>query len=227
VGIAWNNETVAAIVGALVGSILTAGVSLFISKKTNKIKRVDCIVNDASSLLSFADTIRNDLEVTYTGERVNSVLLFNLEVFSSGNEAIENQPVRIRLDKSAKIVGYTLRTEPEIGFGEIRETKRENCELDLIVELLNPRDRVYIELISVNNDSDTIDVYMKNANVDTRIYTRRAAENAILGTLNQKVDLTLISLAILRSLPIFGGLAEPFMTIVLTERFEKALRQKK
>ncbi len=227
-GIAWlDNETVAAIIGALVGSILTAGVSLFIWKKTNKIKRVDCIVNDASSLLSFADTIRSDLEVTYAGERANSVFLFNLEAFSSGNQAIGNQPVRIRLDKSAKIVGYTLKTQPEIGFGEIKETKRENCELDLIIELLNPRDRVYVELISVNNASDMIDVYMKNANVISRLYTRRAVENAILGTFNQKVDPTLISLAIMRSLPIFGGLAEPFMTIVLAERFERALRQKK
>jgi nucleoside diphosphate kinase len=70
---AWyDNATVAAILGGLVGAIVTAGVSVFIWQKTNKIKRVDCIVNDASSLLSFADTIRNELEVTYAGERANS-----------------------------------------------------------------------------------------------------------------------------------------------------------
>jgi nucleoside diphosphate kinase len=72
---AWyDNATVAAILGGLVGAIVTAGVSVFIWQKTNKIKRVDCIVNDASSLLSFADTIRNELEVTYAGERANSVV---------------------------------------------------------------------------------------------------------------------------------------------------------
>jgi hypothetical protein len=225
---AWyDNSTVAAILGGLVGAIVTAGVSVFIWQKTNKIRRVDCIVNDASSLLSFADTIRNELEVTYAGERTNSVFLFNLEVFNSGNQAIGNQPVRIRLDQGAKIVGYTLKTQPEVGFGEIIETKRENSALDLNIELLNPGDRIYIELISVNNASDMIDVYMKNANVTCRLYTRRAAENAILGVFNQKIDPTLISLALVSSIPFFGGFAEPLMTVVLAERFERALRQKK
>ncbi|MBD1920514.1 hypothetical protein H6F77_05180 [Microcoleus sp. FACHB-831] len=224
---AWyDNPTVAAILGALAGSIVTASVSVFIWQKTNKIRRVDCIVNDASSLLSFADTIRNDLEVTYAGERANSVFLFNLEVFNSGTQAIGNQPVRIRLDKGAKIVGYTLKTQPEVGFGEIIEAKRENSVLDLNIELLNPGDRVYIELISVNNASDMIDVYMKNANVTCRLYTRRAAENAILGVLNQKIDPTLISLALISSIPLLGGFAQPLMAVILADRFQRGLRQK-
>lgn len=50
---AWyNNPTVAATVGAFVGAVLTASVSIFIWKKTNKIRRVDCLIDDASSLLS-------------------------------------------------------------------------------------------------------------------------------------------------------------------------------
>ena len=32
--------------------------------------------------------------------------------------------------------------------------QRQNGELDLSIELLNPGDRVYLELISVNNTSD-------------------------------------------------------------------------
>jgi hypothetical protein len=57
---AWyDNATVAAILGGLVGAIVTAGVSVFIWQKTNKIRRVDCIVNDASSLLSFAESNGN------------------------------------------------------------------------------------------------------------------------------------------------------------------------
>jgi hypothetical protein len=66
---------------------------------------------------------------------------------------------------------------------------------------------------------------MKNANVVCRSYTRKAAESAILGILNKSVDPTLVSLAMMRSIPFFGGFAEPFMTVVLAERFERALRQ--
>jgi hypothetical protein len=36
-----------------------------------------------------------------------------------------------------------------------------------------------------------------------------------------------VSLAMMRSIPFFGGFVEPFMTVVLAERFERALRQSK
>ncbi|MEG4282446.1 hypothetical protein QUB68_04910 [Microcoleus sp. A006_D1] len=222
----YNNPTIAGIIGAVVGSVITAGVSMWIAKKTSQVRRVDCIINDASSLLSFSDTIRTELEIKYSGEQASSVFLFNLEVFNSGNQAIINQPCLIRLDDQAKIIGYRIKTQPAVGFGEISKLQSQNS-LDLSIQLLNPGDRVYLELISVNNVSDEIHVYMKNANVLDRLYTRQAAEIAILGTLSKAMDPTLMLLAIIRSVPFFGGVAEPFMMIMLTERFEKALRQRK
>ena len=136
------------------------------------------------------------------------------------------QPCLIRLDDKAKIIGYSIKTQPAVGFGEISKSQSQNS-LDLSIQLLNPGDRVYLELISVNNASEEIDVYMKNANVICRSYTRQAAESAILGTLSKAVDPRLMFLAIIRSLPFLGGIAEPFMMIILTERFEKELRQRK
>lgn len=223
----YENPTIAAIIGAVVGSVITATVSMWITKKTSQVKRVDCIINDASSLLSFSDTIRTQLEIKYSGEQASSVFLFNLEVCNSGNQAVENQPYLIRLDDKAKIIGYSIKTQPAVGFGEISKSQSQQNSLDISIQLLNPGDRVYLELISVNNASDEIDVYMKNANVICRSYTRQAAESAILGTLSKAVDPGLMFLAIIRSLPFFGGIAEPFMMIILTERFEKALRQRK
>lgn len=223
---AWyENPTIAATLGAVAGAIVTAAVSLFIWQKTNKIRRIDCIISDASSLLSFADAIRNKLEIAYAGERADTVFLFNVEVFNSGTLAIGNQPVLVHIDKKAKIVGYSIKTQPEIGFGEIQESQPESFSLDLNIELLNPGDRVFIELISVNNESDSIDVYMKNANVSTRVYTRQAAESAISSSL-KAIDPTFMTLAMIRSIPFLGGLAEPLMAVILAERFEKALRQK-
>ncbi|MEG3955344.1 hypothetical protein [Microcoleus sp. herbarium2] len=222
----YENPTIAAILGGVVGSVITAAVSMWITKKTTQIRRVDCIINDASSLLSFSDTIRTKLEIKYSGEQATSVFLFNLEVFNCGNQAVANQPCLIRLDDKAKIIGYSIKTQPAVGFGEISKSQSQNS-LDLSIQLLNPGDRVYLELISVNNASEEIDVYMKNANVICRSYTRQAAESAILGTLSKAVDPRLMFLAIIRSLPFLGGIAEPFMMIILTERFEKALRQRK
>lgn len=223
----YETPTIAAIIGAVVGSVITAAASIFIWRKTSQVRRVDCIINDASSLLSFSDAIRTKLEIKYSGEQASSVFLFNLEVFNSGNQAIGNQPVLIRLDNKAKIVGYSIKTQPTVGFGKISELQPQNSELDLSIELLNPGDRVYLELISVNNASDQIDVYMKNANVVCRSYTRKAAESAILGVLNQTVDPMLVSLAMISSVPFFGGFAESLIMVILTDKFEKALRQRK
>ncbi len=222
----YENPTIAAISGGVVGSVITAAVSMWITKKTSQIRRVDCIIDKPVSLLSFSDTIRTKLEIKYSGEQASSVFLYNLEVFNSGNQAVTTQPCLIRLDDKAKIIGYSIKTQPAVGFGEISQSQSQNS-LDLSIQLLNPGDRVYLELISVNNASEKIDVYMKNANVICRSYTRQAAESAILGTLSKAVDPGLMFLAIIRSLPFFGGIAEPFMMIILTERFEKALRQRK
>ncbi|WP_414590089.1 hypothetical protein [Scytonema sp. PCC 10023] len=57
-------------------------------------------------------------------------------------------------------------------------------------------------------------VQITNANVICRSYTRKAAERAILGVLNTTLDPTLLSLAMIRSIPLFGGFAEPLMTVI-------------
>ncbi len=96
---AWiEYPVVAAMLGGLIGAVITGAVSLFIWRKTHKIKRVDCAISDVSSLLSFSDTIRDELRVTYAGKQVDSVYLFNLDVFNTGTAAIRDQPVRVRLD---------------------------------------------------------------------------------------------------------------------------------
>jgi hypothetical protein len=78
----YENPTIAAIIGAVVGSVLTAAVSIFIWKKTRRVKRVDCVINDASSLLTFSDTIRSELEVKYQENRQHlyfySILRFSI-----------------------------------------------------------------------------------------------------------------------------------------------------
>lgn len=222
----YENPTIAAISGAVAGSAITAAVSMWVTKKTSQIRRVDCIIDAPASLLSFSDTIRTKLEIKYSGEQASSVFLYNLEVFNSGNQAVGNQPCLIRLDDKAKIIGYSIKTQPAVGFGEISKSQSQNS-LDLSIQLLNPGDRVYLELISVNNASEKIDVYMKNANVICRSYTRQAAESAILGTLSKELDPRLMLLATIGSLPFFGGIAESVLMILLTERFEKALRQRK
>ena len=222
---AWyENPTVAAVLGAVAGAVMSAAVALFVWRKTHKIRRVDCVISNALSLLAFSDTIKDKLEVTYAGEKAESIYLFSVEVLNSGTQAVQRQPIQIRLDACSNVVGYTLRTEPEVGFGEIKEVARDGNALDLEVSLMNPGDRVFIELISTDTTSERIDVYMKNANVVARVYDRRTAENALkIGS----VDAKMLGLAALGSLPFFGGMARSLMTIELGSRIDKISKKTK
>jgi hypothetical protein len=214
----YENPTIAAILGAVVGAVLASIVSLFIWKKTHKIKRVDGIINDISSLLTFSDKIKDQLEIKFSGSEAKSVYLFSIEIINSGTEAIINQPVGIRLNGSAKIVDYTIDTVPEVGFGDILESQKNGNALDLNIALLNQNDRVSIELVSLDNQNEDIDIYLKNANVLSRVYSRKSAERELIGALG---DREMVVLAVSSIIPFFGGIAKTLMTLSLAKRIDK------
>ena len=105
-----------------------------------------------------------------------------------------------------------------MGFGDIIERKREGNELDLEIELLNPDDRLSIEVVSIDNTSEQINIYMKNANVKSRIYSRKSAEKELLGALGNR---EMMLLACISAVPFFGGFARSFMTLALAKRIDR------
>lgn len=215
---AWyENPTVAAILGGLFGAVLTSIASIFIWKKTNKIRRIDGIINDTSALLSFSEKIKDKLEIKYSGENAEAVYLFSIDIINSGTEAVRDQPVGIRVDKSAQIVDYTFKTEPEIGFGDILEINKNGNALDLQIGLLNPKDCVSIELVSLDNNKEDLNIYLKNENVQSRVYTRKSAEQQLVGALS---DREMVLLAFTSSIPFLGGIAKSMMTVSLAQRID-------
>jgi hypothetical protein len=214
----WYNEPViSGLIGALAGALISAAVSLYIWRRTNRLVRVDCAVDDAKSLLSFASNIGDKLEVKYDGEVAAAVYLFQLEVANTGTEPVDRQPIRIRLGPGAKVLKYSVQTEPPIGFGDIVCTKQDANELCLEVALLNPKDRVFVEVISINNADGQIDVGLKNRGVDARVYSRRSAESVLS---NLSGDLSLSTFAVLSALPIVGNLGRALTTIALARRID-------
>lgn len=216
----YQNATVAAILGALAGALLTAIASLFIWKKSRKISRIDCGVADPKSLLTVSDAIRDKLEVKYENKVVSKAYLFAIEIVNSGTESIENQPVLVRLAEGSTIIDYLLNHEPAIGFGDIYERKKDGHELDLEIALLNKQDRVSIEIFSIDNPSDTIEVGLKNKGVETRVYTRRSVDSLLAGLSG---DRRLTGLAALSVLPFFGSIANTLITVELARRLDKVV----
>jgi len=214
----YQNPNITGLLGALVGAIISGAVTIYIWRKTRKITRLDCAVDDPKSLLKFASNISDKLEVKYEGEQASSAYLFPLELANTGTEPIETQPVQIRLSPGSRILNYSVHTEPEIGFGEISCTNQDGNELDLEVALLNPKDRIIIEIISLNNPDDKIDVGLKNKGVVARVYSRRSAESALS---NISGDLSLTTYAAISALPLIGSIGRALTSIELAKRIDK------
>jgi hypothetical protein len=219
----YQDPTIIGFVGAIVGALITGAISLFISKKEQKRRRVDCALGEAVMLLSISETIKEKLSISLDGYSVSSVYLFPLEIINSGDLAIRDQPVIIQLSKDAKIVDYKIETTPKIGFGDIAAKVDENV-LELKVALFNPKERINIEVVSVDNLSDAIDIGLKNENVDARIFTQKSVENT-LNALSGNMPLLMLSL--LGEMPILGSFFRPIVTLEIARRVDRLGKNEK
>ena len=210
----YENPTVAAILGGMAGAIISAIVSIYIWRRTQKTKRVDCVIHDVSSLFSVSEKIKDKLQVKYADKDVSAVYLISIEVINTGNQAVENQPINFRLAEGSNILDYSLRTIPPVGFGNITEIEKENNALGLEVALLNPNDRIIFEIVSIDNPEDTVDVFLKNANVVTRVISSKSGENLT----DLMSDNNMMWLAMLSAIPFFGGFARSLINVGLAQR---------
>lgn len=217
----YDNPTLAAVLGAVIGAVITTAVSLFIWFKTQKTKKIDCLVHDVSSLLSVSEKIQDQLEVSYSGKTAESVYFISIELISSGTEAVSNQPVHIRLERNSTIIDYSVKTHPQVGFGAIEEFNHKNNELDIMIELLNPGDRVSFEIVSIDNKDESVMIYLKNENVQTRVLSMQNKEQMLTTDLS---DRNMMLLGFLSSIPIFGGLAWSMINITFAKR-KKNIKQ--
>jgi len=162
----YNNSAITGFLGAIAGTLITAAVSLFIWRKTHKVKRLTCLISIPQSLLSIEDKVRDRLEITFDKKPVETMYSFRVSIANTGNTAIEEQPIFISLAEGAEIIEYKTEALPQPGFGEIREIEKKGHELDLRVNLLNPKDYVGVEIISIGNSSNTVKVGLKSKDVE-------------------------------------------------------------
>lgn len=101
-----------------------------------------------------------------------------------------------------------------MGFGIIKEENKSANGLDIKINLLNPEDRVSFEIVSIDNSDDSIDVYLKNANVTTRVISR----SGDLSLSDLMSDNNIMWLAMLSALPFIGGFAQSLINVRLAQR---------
>lgn len=214
----YENPTVAAILGGIAGAVLSVITSVIIWRKTQKIKRLDLFVRDVSSLLSVSEKIQNELKITYSGTEAKSVFLISIDIVNSGNQPIENQPLNVRLPEESKIIDYSFTTEPAVGFGKIETQQPSSSGLDFQIELLNPADTFSLEVVSLDNPSDSVELFAKNAGVDARVFgtsTGNSLDDYFL------TDRSMWFLALMSAVPFFGGFARSMINVGVAQRMSK------
>ncbi len=221
----YKNPTIAAILGAVVGAILTGIIGFItawrVAKKqrtaNRNVRRVECFIRQASSLMSFSESIKDKIEVKIENQSISSLYLFKLDIISTGNQAVRNQPVQFRLGEETKILSHSIETEPKVGFGKVK-TNIIDGGIDLLIDLMNPGDKVSLSVMSHNNPEGVIDVYMKNEDVENAVHSFDDAE--IIK--NVPFDQLFLSLAtILGSIPIFGWMFRGFAQFAMFQKIDE------
>lgn len=219
-----KNPSIAAIIGALGGSLITSMVSILLWKSSQNKKRIDCLINETTQLLSISDKIKEKLVIQYEGQKVNSSFLFNVILTHTGNDAITNQPVVFKFPHPTKIIDYKFDTVPSVNFGYIREISNSGNELRLEIELLNKKNKISFDLYTIENPNDAIEIGLKNKNVDVRLYNKKTLDKLVT---SMSDDAILNIYAITGALPFFGWVFKPLFNYALMKKLNKIEKQEK
>ena len=203
------------VIGGIAGVLLTTVVSLFIWHKSRQRKRVDLAISTPVSLVSVSEAIKERLFTTFDNQSVSSVYRFDLGLVNSGDVAIRDQPVTVRLAPGSTIVDRSIETEPMVGFGEIRYLDSVSEELSLVIELLNPGNQVKLEILSINNPTDSIEVGLKNENVEARIF-KDSSIDKVLDMSRRDIMIALYS-----GVPFLGRVAQTMAILEVARRLDQ------
>ena len=173
-----------------VGGIITFLITRYSINKKFMTKVIEFVGLENYSLLSFSDIIKNEIEINYGGSTVKSISLYKFRIQNIGLESIKNQTITIIFDLNTIIKKYFISTEPEVGFGE-KSIQVDKNRINLKFDLINPKDIINLELITINNINDGYEVFGKNDNVILTIFDyKREKEKmiALIGEISDKFN---------------------------------------
>jgi len=133
-----------ALIGIVLGSIFTS-IYFFIVSKNKKIKRIDAFITSIIPLSKFSKDI-------------------------NCNHAVKNFQTIIRFGKKAKVIDHNIITKPHIGFKKVELNHLDDNCISISSELINPHDRILIKLTYTDRKSGKFKVFMKNENVESKIF---------------------------------------------------------
>jgi len=217
----YKDPTIAGLVGALGGALLGAAATIWVWRKSIKVKRLECVRDDPLALLAPSANFQGRLNLQYNGKAVSAAYLFPFEIINTGNLAVQSQPVLVEFAERAEIVDVKVETEPKLGFGEVKVAGHGSRSLRLDIALMNPGDSVRIEVLTIENADDGAEIGMKNADVEARVVSRATFQETLM-----RAATDTLGVAILSSVPVVGSVVRTYATLDLSRRLDRAARRR-
>ncbi len=217
-----SNPTVAGVLGGIAGAIVTGIFSVIIWIKSRTRKRVRAVIRDVTSLLEISDSIKSKLDLKVDGKPVTSLFLTSVDVQNVGNAAVDDQGIIISLSSGSEIVGYSVATEPLLGFDGVAHSSESNV-LTVKAPLMNVGDRLVCEIISTGNKDAAVDISLRNKDVEEEVVDATSGDFGLSSLLS---DRNLLFLAVVSTIPFFGGFARSMINVGVANRIDNLSRRR-
>ena len=152
-----------ALIGIVLGSIFTS-IYFFIVSKNKKIKRIDAFITSIIPLSKFSK------DITLKNNNFSPIFITEIYLINNCNHAVKNFQTIIRFGKKAKVIDHNIITKPHIGFKKVELNHLDDNCISISSELINPHDRILIKLTYTDRKSGKFKVFMKNENVESKIF---------------------------------------------------------
>lgn len=217
-----ENPTIAAVLGALTGALATGLISVWIWRSSRTRLRIRAVIRDVTSLLEISENLKSTLNVEIRGKKIQSLFVTSIDVINTGNASIENQNIMIAFPQGTEIIDYSISTTPKIGFEGLNSEAIAHA-LKVSTKLLNISDKITLEIISTGNSSDEVEVAMRNKDVEEEIVDARTGDFGLSSLLSER---NLVMLAIVSTIPFFGGFARSMINVGVANRIDNLSKRK-
>ncbi len=218
----FENPTVAGVLGGIAGALVAGLISVWIWRSSRTRRRIRAVIRDVTSLLDISDNLKSTLNIEIQGNKIESLYLTSIDVSNTGNASIEDQRILIVFPEGTEIVDFSKSTMPEVGF-EGFEVQVEKHTLNASAELLNVGDKLTFEIISTGNASESVEVVMRNKDVEEELVDARSGDFGLSFLLSER---NLLMLAVVSTIPFFGGFARSMINVGVANRIDNLNRRK-
>jgi hypothetical protein len=152
-------EIDSSLVGGIGGALIGVAGTVLVYHLSKKKMKVVFEKTSISTMMNVHDKIKDKIKVEYEGKQIDNIYSFSVKIKNTGNVEVETLPLLFVFDSNTKILGINIKTAPSRGIGVEKKENEVESELKYEIDLLNPKDKIYFDIITTGNASEKLEVH--------------------------------------------------------------------